>query len=82
MKGTSTPLPKVKLDGLDWSHPEAYEDAFCGTFVAGLYAGLKLDKVILRAHIASALTASKPGGYDTIPYSDAVEECLKTLSEA
>lgn len=81
MKGKTTPIPKINIEGLDWAHPEGYEDAFCGTFAAGLYEGLPLDKTLLRAHIAAALTASRPGGYDTIPYSDEVEECLKKLAE-
>ena len=82
IKGTTTPLPKANLEDLNWEAPEAYEDSFCGTFAANLFAGQPLDKAILKAHIASALTASNPGGYSAIPYSDAVEECLKTLSEA
>lgn len=82
MKGTTSPLPKTNIEGLDWEHPESYEDAFCGTFAAGLYDGLPMDKILLRAHIAAALTASRAGGYDTIPYSDEVEETLKKLAES
>lgn len=82
MRGTTSPIPKAKLEGLDWKYPESYEDAFCGTFAAGLYDGLPMDKILLRAHIASALTASRSGGYDTIPYSDEVEETLKALAKA
>ncbi|MEZ5813169.1 MAG: PfkB family carbohydrate kinase [Alphaproteobacteria bacterium] len=82
IKGTSAPLPKAKLEALNWAHPEGYEDAFCGTFAAGLDARLPLDKVILKAHVAAALTASQPGGYNAIPYSDSVDECLKALEES
>ena len=82
MKGAITPLPQIKTDKLHWKYPEGYEDTFCGTFAAGLYAKLPLDKVLLRAYIAAAITASQPGGYDTIPYSDAVNEQVKTLEES
>lgn len=81
IKGTTAPLPKIHLENLDWSHPEGYEDAFCGTFAAGIYKGEPLDKTILKSSIAAAITASRPGGYVAIPYSDEVDEALKTLSE-
>ena len=79
MKGEITPLPQIKTDRLHWKYPEGYEDTFCGTFAAGLYAKLPLDKVLLRAYVAAAITASQPGGYDTIPYSDVVNEQLNNL---
>ena len=82
MKGNSSNLPKAKLGRINWEHPEGYEDTFCGTFAAGLYAAQPIDKALLKAHLASALTASKPGGYDTIPYSDEVDDALKALAKA
>ncbi len=81
IKGTTSPLPKANLENLDWAYPEGYEDAFCGSFAAGLATDQPLDKTILKAHIAAAPTASSAGGYASIPYSDTVEECLKTLTE-
>ncbi len=82
IKGTTSPLPKINLENLDWSYPEGYEDTFCGTFAAGLHADQPLDKTILKAHIAAAVSASRPGGYTSIPYSDEVDEFLKTLQES
>jgi len=76
--GQSSSLPKVRSEEIDWSSPEGYEDTFCGTFAAGLSQGQELDIALLRAQIASALTASKPGAYDAIPYVDSIDEYLKS----
>ncbi|MEM7651209.1 MAG: PfkB family carbohydrate kinase [Pseudomonadota bacterium] len=80
-RGKSSLLPEIQSDKLNWAYPEAFEDVFCGTFAAGLYAGQPLPKVLTRAHMAAALCASKPGGYDTLPYSGEVDEGLKDLEE-
>ena len=83
LKGApATQIPKVQMEGIEWIHPEGSEDTFCGTFAAGLYAKQKMDKVILRALIASAIAASRKGAYDAIPYIDEVNSQLKALSEA
>ena len=79
--GVPASIPKAKLESLTWEYPEGYEDAFCGTFAAGLFASQPLDKVILKAHIAAALTASKAGGYDAIPYIDEVDQCVDSIVE-
>lgn len=80
MKGETSPIPKITSEELTWSNPEGYEDTFCGTFAAELYAQKPLDQAILRAHIGSALTASKPGAYDAIPYVDSIDEHIKALN--
>ena len=79
--GASSPIPKISLDNLKWAYPEGTEDAFCGTFAACLYAGLGLDKALIRSLVAATLSATKPGGYDSIPYSDDVNETLKAFQQ-
>lgn len=79
--GASSPIPKISLDHLQWLHPEGSQDAFCGTFAACLYAGLGLDKALIRSLVAATLSASKAGEYDSIPYSDEVNETLKTFQQ-
>ena len=72
-------VPKPALEALTWKHPEGSDDTFCGTFAASLYGGLSLNEAITRAHVAASLTATIPGIYDAIPYSEAVNECIKAL---
>lgn len=79
--GASSPIPKIALDHLKWRYPEGTEDAFCGTFAACLYAELGLDKALIRSLVAATLSASKMGGYDSIPYSDEVNETLKAFQQ-
>ena len=81
IKGQTKTMPKVQHDKLTWNHPEAYEDVFCGTFAAGLYANLSFENNLLRANIASGLSASRFGGYSSIPYIDEVDRCLREINE-
>ena len=76
-------LPKAPEDeegnraDLSFKYPGCSEDAFCGTFAAGLYSGMNVEKAMNFANAARALTANKKGGYLTLPYLDAIEELLK-----
>ena len=77
--GPPSKVPKPAHEALNWKYPEGAEDTFCGTFAAGIDMGLSLEKAIERAHIAASLTASVNGAYDAIPFSDMVDECIKSL---
>lgn len=77
--GAASPIPKITLDGVQWKYPEGAEDAFCGTFAACLYDGMGLDKALIRSLVAATLSASKIGGYESIPYSDNVSDALKAI---
>ncbi len=80
--GAARNIPAIKTAQLNWAHPEGAEDTFCGIFAAGLLDKLPFEQIILRALIAAALTASKPGAYDAVPYLADIEEQLKLMSGA
>jgi ribokinase len=57
-------------------------DAYCGTLVAGLHAGMPIQEAMRRASVAASLTCLKAGAMDAIPFSDEIEEALKDLPQA
>jgi len=78
--GQKTDIPKLNIEGLERTHPVGAEDAFCGTFAAGLHEHAPLAQTLLRAQIAATLTASKPGAYDAFPFSADIDDVLNELS--
>ena len=78
---TADTLPALKIEGIDFSHTEGSEDAFCGTFTAYLSNGYSIKDAAAHAQIAAMITASRAGAYMALPYIDEINEIQKALSE-
>ncbi len=76
-------LPQAKPDedsnpkDISFKYPSCSEEAFCGTFAAALYNQMPLEEALKYANAARALTASKKGGYKTMPYLDTLNQLFK-----
>ncbi|MBX2834018.1 MAG: hypothetical protein KTR28_03505 [Micavibrio sp.] len=55
------------------------DDTFVGVFAACLKNADSLQLALQKASVARMLTASKAGGYKTLPYSSSVKEALERL---
>lgn len=66
-------IPAVKVDTVDAT---AAGDTFCGVFCVGLSEGMEVVEAARMANRAAALSVSRPGSQEAIPYR-AELECLK-----
>jgi ribokinase len=72
----------LPLDQNDVVDTTGAGDAYCGTFVAAIHAGLSLEEAMRRASVAGSLACLKLGAQDSLPYIDSIEERLKDLPPA
>lgn len=68
---------RIKAPALKPVDMTGAHDAFCGTFAAGLYEKMPLEKTVHRACAAAALCASKPNGYSAMPFGAEIDAALK-----
>lgn len=73
-------VPALQL-GDDFIDHNGADDAFCGTFVASLSAGLQLPRALKRASVAASLTGKKMGIQDAFPSIEEIEKELEKLIE-
>jgi ribokinase len=81
-KGMGWTVGALPLEGDGAIDPDGAEDAYCGTFAAGLQNGAAFPEALKRASIAAALTCTKPGAQNALPHLADIEEHLGTLPDA
>ena len=74
-------IKKYQDDTLERVSLSASEDAFCGTFAAGLYTHMSFNKSLELANIARTLCAASKGHHQSLPYFDQVQDIYKKTRE-
>ena len=79
VKGIAWQVESLKLEEI--VDRAGAQDAFCGTFVACLEAGMPLPRAMKRASIAGSLTCMKQGEQAAFPYLADIDACINDVPD-